>query len=1276
MSTDLAITYPPELPITERHDDLLAAIEANQVLVVAGETGSGKSTQLPKLCLELGRGVDRWIGHTQPRRIAARTIADRVAAELETTLGQTVGYKVRFSDRVGPNTRVKLMTDGILLAEIARDKSLRRYDTIIIDEAHERSLNIDFILGYLHQLLPRRPDLKLIITSATIDTERFASHFDDAPVVEVSGRGYPVEIRYQPLDDVDASTARPGGSRVESLDQNEGIARAVSRLWREQPGDILVFCSGEREIRDAAETVGDLKLPGAEVLPLFGRLSSAEQQRVFRAHDRRRVVIATNVAETSVTVPGIRSVVDVGTARISRYSNRTKVQRLPIEKISQASTNQRAGRCGRLGPGVCVRLYSEDDFDARPEFTEPEIRRTNLASVILQMAALGLGEIEDFPFVEAPDRRNVADGIDLLTELDALDPTQRGGDRWLTPIGRDLAKLPIDPRYGRMLVDAAENNCLDEVLIIVAGLSIQDPRERPSEKRQQADEAHRRFADERSDFLSLLNLWDYLAEERRARSRNQFRRMCRREYLNYNRVIEWQDVHTQVRQVVRELGLRHADRRSGRQRSRDHTTDIALRNDIHRSLLVGLLSHVGVKDQRTAKAGKTGRGNRRDSRNNRRRAEYLGARNAKFAIAPGSALSSEAPNWLMAAELVETNQMWARVVAGVEVGWIEELAAHLATYSYGEPWWDPESGRAMVKERVTLYGLTLAANRAVPLGPIDRRLARELFIHHALIDGDWQSNHPFVARNKELVAEVEALEAKSRRRDLLVEAKALFQFFDERLPDHIISSTHFDSWWGTQRRSEPNLLDLTTDVLIDREAGGVDPDAFPDAWREGGLDLELAYELDPTSHLDGMSVLVPVEVLNQLDPEPFAWTVPGYRLELIGTLIRSLPKAKRRLFAPLAVTIADVVDQIEPSDGPVLDVLAATLGRRAGTVITAADFDPSKVPNHLRPTFRVINTDYELLAEGKDLAAVRATLDAEVRSTLATVAEDGSAWDRTGIRRWDFDTLPSVVEAGQIKAYPALVDEGDSVGIRLMATPDEQHDAMWDGVLRLLRLNIAGPVRRLDALLPERTKLQLVNGHVQSKVEWYNDAIAAALDESIRAAGGPPRNEDDFEKLLRSARDSFEENLGAVVGPLRTIVEALEDVHTRLDQLNSPTYDVSLADVRAHIGRLTYAGFLAGVGLERLPDVARYVQAISVRLDGLARSPRRDLEALAICRRLDNELAELQQARPHSAGTEMVMWMLEELRVSLFAQALGTKGKVSEKRVRRALEELRSPSTA
>ncbi|MFV0258776.1 MAG: ATP-dependent RNA helicase HrpA [Acidimicrobiales bacterium] len=1304
----LDVTYPSELPITDRRDELAATIAAHPVVVVAGETGSGKSTQLPKICLELGRGADgAMIGHTQPRRLAARTIAARVADELGVELGGPVGYAVRFNDRVGPDTRLKLMTDGILLAELARDRTLSRYDTIIIDEAHERSLNIDFILGYLKQLLPRRPDLKVIITSATIDTERFSRHFDDAPVISVSGRLYPVEVRYRPLEDA----AVDGGAR----DETEGISDAVSELWQGTTGDILVFCSGEREIRDAADAVADLDLPGSEILPLYSRLSAAEQQRVFAPHRARRVVIATNVAETSVTVPGVRSVIDVGTARISRYSARTKVQRLPIEPVSQASADQRAGRCGRLGPGVCIRLYSEDDYLTRPEFTEPEIQRTNLAAVILQMTSLGLGDVARFPFVDRPDDAAIRDGIALLEELaaftdrgnhgppgrageDAGDPDRghdrggrpgrRGGrnrrgrnrGRRLSRIGRSLARLPVDPRYGRMLVEAAREGCGAELMIIISGLSIQDPRERPAEKRQAAEEFHRRFRDNRSDFVAYLNLWDYLEHQRKTLSRNQFRRMCRREFLNYHRVVEWRDLHNQLRREARRLELGSGVRRHPRPTGTGEPVELsgAQADAIHRSILSGLLSHVGRRDPRTERARPTAPV--RGRRPRRPITEYLGARGTRFAIAPGSGLTAHPPGWVMAAELVETSRLWARDVATVDPDWIEPLARHLITVSHGEPWWDAERGAALVPERVTLYGLTLVADRPRALTAVDRDLARDLFIHHALIDGEWHGEHDFVARNQARLAEVEQIEARSRRRDLLVEHQTLHDWYDARLPDDVATVTEFDTWWTHARSLDPARLDLTVEDLLrpTEEVGAlVDPTAFPHSWVQGGLDLELVYTFDPTSHLDGVSVLVPVEHLAGLDAEPFAWTVPGFRRELITALARSLPKATRKALTPVADTAADAAGDIGPGDGPLLDVLADTLGKRRGLVIRADQFDPSRVPPHVRPTFRVINDDYELLAEGKDLEALRAELVEETRRSIADrAAADGTAWERSGLTDWTVGDLPRSVDLDGVTAYPALVDDGDSVSLRLVATEDEQHNALWLGVRRLLRLALPSPVRRLDRLIPPATALALVNGPVQAKAAWYVDAIDACLDAILIEHGGPPWTTAGWEQLVTLARARFDDLLADVAAVIVDVVALLEWIQRRLDQVASAeNYGPSLADARAHLHRLTYPGFLTGVGHERWPDLVRYLDGLAVRLENLTKSPTRDLELTAVCRRLDNELAE-QAARAGSPAradaVEELVWMLEELRVGLFAQTLGTSSKVSEKRARRALTALKA----
>src|SRR4051794_31930823 len=906
-----AISYPPELPVSARRDDLLAAIRDSQVVVVAGETGSGKTTQLPKLCLEAGRGVRGAIAHTQPRRLAARTVAERIADELGVSLGEAVGYAVRFSDRSSEETLVRLLTDGLLLAEIQRDRALRRYDTIIIDEAHERSLNIDFLLGYLKALLPRRPDLKLLITSATIDPEQFSRHFDDAPIVEVSGRTYPVEVRYRPPDDLEH----------EELD---AIGDAVTELVREGGGDILVFLSGEREIRDTAEVLRGRLRDAVEVLPLYARLSAAEQQRVFKPHGGRRVVLATNVAETSLTVPGIHYVVDPGTARISRYSARLKVQRLPIEPISQASADQRMGRCGRTADGICIRLYDEEDFEARPRFTEPEIQRTSLASVILQMAAANLGDVEDFPFLDPPDRRQVRDGIALLEELGAL----RAGK--LTKLGRRLADLPIDPRMGRMVLEADKLGCATEVIVVAAALSIQDVRERPQDKQAQADQSHARFADEDSDFIAYLDLWSYLRELRRELSSNQFRKRCLAEYLHHLRIREWQDLVEQLRQAAKGIGV-------------TFNRTAAEPRDIHVAVLSGLLSHIGLRDGR----------------------EYVGARGARFAIFPGSSLARKNPDWVMAAELVETSRLWGRTVARLDPQWIEPLAGHLLRRTYSEPRWSGSRGSVVATERVTLFGLPIVTERTVQYGRIDPELSRELFIRRALIEGDWKSRHEFLAENRRLVAEVEALEDRARRRDILVDDATLFAFYDERIPSDVVSAAHFDRWWRDARRADPARLTFTRDLLM---RGAPDnPRDWPETWKQGELTLELSYRFEPGAEDDGVTVHVPLPVLGQLRPDRFEWLVPGLRGELVTTLIRSLPKERRRPLVPVPETAAAVLAALRPRRRPLLDDMSAQIERVRGVRVPASAFDLSRLPPHLRVAFQVEDEERGVLARGKDL---------------------------------------------------------------------------------------------------------------------------------------------------------------------------------------------------------------------------------------------------------------------------------------------------------------------
>ena len=1226
------IAYPEKLPITGWREEILEAIRDHQVVIVAGETGSGKSTQIPKFCLELGRGVDGTIGHTQPRRIAARSIADRIAEEIGTSVGEAVGYAVRFSDQTGDSTLVKVMTDGLLLAEIHRDRRLERYDTIIIDEAHERSLNIDFLLGYLKTLLPNRPDLRVIITSATIDTGRFAEHFEGAPVIEVSGRTYPVEVRYRPLDDPEQSEPR---------DQTEGICDAVEELFTEGNGDILVFCSGEREIRDAADALNDLALPHTEILPLYARLSAAEQHRVFRPHTGRRVVLATNVAETSLTVPGIRYVVDAGTARISRYSRRTKVQRLPIERVSQASANQRAGRCGRLGPGVCIRLYDEDDFAARPEFTEPEIQRTNLASVILQMSARDLGEIESFPFLDPPDSRAIRDGVARLVELGAIDPERGSGRQRLTKLGRQLADLPIDLRLARIIIEANRTASLREILIIASALAIQDPRERPAEKQTQADQAHARFRDEDSDFYSWLHLWEYLSEERRARSSSQFRRLCRNEYLNYRRIREWQDLHAQLRDVTKEIGLT-ANRRP------------VEREVVHRTLLTGLLSNVGTKDANSY--------------------EYRGARSSRFSINPGSTLFKRSPEWVMAAELVETTRLWARGVATVQPEWIEAAALHLVTRSYSDPWWEADRGAAVANETVSLYGLPLQTARPVLYGRIDPAAARDLFIRHALVAGEWETHHRFVEHNAAVIDEVLDLEARYRRTDLLVDDEAVVEFFGRRIPKDVISVRHFDGWWKDMRLEDPHRLDLSVEDLLERDLDTPGEDAFPEIWQYGGVSMPLSYEFEPGSTTDGLIVDIPIGGLARVDPTIFDWSVPGLREELVIATMRSLPKQIRKRLAPIPETAREVLEGHDASAEGLVAFLRRVLTSRAGVPIPLDAFDPERIPAHLRPTFRVIGEDGEVLAEGPELAVLRNDLQSEAQDALAT---SGHAVERTGLTSWNLGDIPMEVEIDgpgrPVTAYPALVDESDSVSVRLFATPEEQSAAMWEGTRRLLVLGLPSPARQLRPLVTEDGKRAIAAGPYPSFGDWAADCLSCAVGDALTRAGGPVWNSEAFERLLRIVESEAADVLLTVASDSLEILDELREVHEAVAELAGDHYADARLDINEQLNRLIYPGFLTGIGIDRLSDMLRYIRAVSRRLEALPDRLERDRELMERVRELEAERDDLSDAIPGSVELIDVAWMLQELRVSWFAQALGTKGKVSEKRIYEAMQRAIAP---
>ena len=1281
------IRYPPELPISARVDDIAAAVRDHQVVIVAGETGSGKTTQLPKICLGIGRGVRGLIGHTQPRRLAARAVASRIAEELGTTVGDAVGYEVRFSQRTSDATLVKLMTDGILLAGIPSDRSLAAYDTLIIDEAHERSLNIDFLLGYVSQLLPRRPDLKVIITSATIDPERFSRHFGDAPIIEVSGRTYPVEVRYRPLDAAwasDADRTPPDDSAdpdsdgddgaLGERDQVQGICDAVAELDAERPGDILVFLSGEREIRDTADALAEMTLPDTEILPLYARLSSAQQQRVFQPHTGRRIVLATNVAETSLTVPGVRYVIDPGTARISRFSTRLKVQRLPIEKVSQASADQRKGRCGRLSEGICIRLYSRDDFDARPRFTEPEILRTSLASVLLQMAALGLGEVRRFPFLDPPDPRQIRDGMQLLHELRAIEHDPESGSRRrasgrrrraqagpsLTSVGRTLSRLPVDPRLGRMLVEADANACLDEVLVIVAALSIPDPRLRPVETRQAADAAHARFArhdsedSTDSDFLAYLNLWRYLQEQQRERSSSQFRKMCRAEYLHYLRVREWQDLHTQLRRVTRDLGMR-----------RTHTPASAAA--IHRSLLAGLLSHVGVKDADGAAKGS-------------RKGEYSGARGARFAVWPGSALFSNPPRWIMAAELVETSRLWGRTVARVEPQWAEQIGDHLVKRTHSEPHWDPRRGGVVAYERVTLYGVPLVTSRKVDYGRIDPQLSRELFLRHGLVEGEWQPPYRFWETNQRRLAEAERVEHKLRRRDVVADDEALFAFYDERVGADVTSTRHFDRWWRDVAQRRPDLLDLPMSLLVGDAAGALGTGGFPDVWRLGQLDLALSYLFDPSDPRDGVTVRVPVAVLNQLRPEPFTWHVPGLREELVTELLRSLPKDLRRRLVPVPDTATAVLSRIGPRglpapDGPpLLDALERELRRSAGLMIAREDWDLDRIPTHLRITFRVEDERGGVVGEGDDLAGLQRRLVARVRTSLA----DAAGLERDGVRTWDFATLPQTFverrDGHTVRGFPALVDTADSVAIRVLGTQAEQRQAMWAGTRRLLLLGAGTPITQAHRLLDNRTKLALSRNPHGSVKALLDDALTCAADELMLRNGGPVWDAHAFAALLDAVKADLVDTLVDVLRTAATILTRAADVDERLQRIGSPAVQPAVDDMRAQLSGLVHAGFLTAKTARRLPDVARYLEAMQRRLDGLVREPARDrrrMERIAEVadahRRL---LARLSPERRTDPAVLEIPWMIEELRVSEFAQSLGTARRVSPERVLRAIDDI------
>lgn len=1288
----------PELPISSHAARIAELIRDNQVVVVAGETGSGKTTQLPKICLGLGR---RSIGHTQPRRIAARTVAERLADEMNVPLGETVGYQVRFTKAATRRTRVKVMTDGVMLAEINHDRQLRRYDTIIIDEAHERSLTIDFLLGYLKQLLPARPELRVIITSATIDTACFAEHFaapdgTPAPVVEVSGRTWPVEIRYRPPAEEDEA------------ELPEAIVRAVRELGPD--GDVLVFLSGEREIAEATAALEAARLgPGTEVLPLYARLPAAQQRRVFARHSTRHIVLATNVAETSLTVPGIRGVIDTGLARISRYSSRSKVQRLPIEPVSRASADQRAGRCGRIGPGVCIRLYSEEDYLGRPEFTEPEILRTNLASVILRMASAELGPVVDFPFVEAPDRAQVTDGLRLLGELGALRGADRRNPR-LTRTGRRLAEMPIDPRLGRMLIEASRRGCLREVEVIVAALAMQDVRERPAEKRQEADRLHRRFltdavltdpdagqagpgpagsggpgstgaparwsvqtgrrgefdeerppADPGGDVMAIWRLWRYLQIQRRRGSGNQFRRRCRAEFINYLRVREWQDLCTQLSGIDRDLGLRRNDRPG--------STEAVLQ-----SVLSGLLSHIGLlePDERSSR-GRRHRG-RRPARGPR---EYLGARGARFAIAPGSALARANAPLVMAVELVETSRLWARTCARVEPEWVESLAGPLVKYGYEEPHWSSSAAGVLAHERASLYGVPLFADRLVDYGRVDPVAAREIFIRTGLVEGGWRPRgtrpgHDFLEHNERLRAEIAELEERTRRRDLLVDDQTIVDFYDARIPAGVHSGATFDAWWAHE--PDRHLLDLSAEDLVRPDADEPEAGAFPDRWQLGDLDLPVSYVFDPGSGADGVTVTVELAELNQLRPEPFSWQVPGLRAELATELIRALPKQVRTGLVPAPDHARAALRWLRAEGADHSRFLHAELARAlralTGVLVEDDQWRPEAVPEHLRVRFQVVERGREV-EHGKDLAVLQQHLAERLQATL-TRASRGTA--RTGATAWEFGTIEAdrTIRRGGIQAvgHPALRDDGDSVALFLAESPEAAAASHERGIRRLLVLVNPDPTRWVVSHLGAQERLWLGTSPYPGVPELLADARLKAVDRAARAHGDPAlvRDERSFTELAAQVRADQADVMRRVVATASAALGWARQV--RADLPGAP--EATREDVTAQLENLVFPGFISFTTDPWYDHLPRYLQAASMRLDAARADPARDEGLLAGLDELAAEYDELCAAQPPGPlprPVEDIAFLLEEYRVQLFAQRLGTSRTVSPKRIRRAIAE-------
>jgi len=1246
----------PDLPVADKQEPIARAIETHQVVIVCGETGSGKTTQLPKICLAAGRGRAGFIGHTQPRRIAARSVAARIAEELGQPIGQAVGYKIRFHDESKAESLIKLMTDGILLAEIRTDPFLDRYDTLIIDEAHERSLNIVFLLGYLKWLLPKRPDLKLIITSATIDPERFSKHYDNAPIIEVSGRTYPVEIRYRPVQsEDDDETAR---------DLQQAIIDAVDELHRDQTGDILVFLNGEREIRETAESLRKQHPANTELLPLYSRLSTKEQTRVFKPHPHRRIVLATNVAETSLTVPGIHAVIDSGHARISRYSHRSKLQRLPIEKISQASANQQAGRCGRLGPGTCIRLFSQEDYESRALYTEPEMLRTNLAAVILQMKTLGLAEIDRFPFLEPPDPRMIRDGLQLLLELNAIDEQRK-----LTAIGRTMACLPLDPRLSRMLVAAEPEQCLTEVSIIVAALSVQDPRERPIERAQAADQAHARFKAERSDFLTFLNLWQAFQEQQKQLSNSKLRAWCREHFLSFLRMREWQDIHRQITQIIKsELGLRSNQVR-------------AQYDAIHRALLTGLLSNIGFKQEHANPVGQNASAQTASARRGGARestAQYLGARNLKFFIHPGSGQFKAKPKWIVAAEQVETTRVYGRHVAAVDPAWVEQAAAHRIRTQHHEPHWERKAARAAVYERVSLYGVVLQNRRTVPYERIDPAGARELFIRCALVHQDYDSNAPFFRHNQALLEAVGTIQHKGRRIDLIADEEWLYQFYDERIPDHVVNGVTFDRWRKQAEKKQPELLFLTRDALTRQDALTVDGANFPDEMVVDSLTLPLRYRFEPGHPQDGVTAIIRIHQLNQLTPEPFEWLVPGLLREKVIALIKSLPKSLRRHFVPAPDYADRALARIAYRTGSLHRTLAGALREIAAIALPHDVWRAATLPDYLRMNFRIVDDAAQTVAEGRDLSVLQQQYAEQAGAAFDDLA--AGALLRTGSTRWDFDDLPKRYaeerDGSGFSGYPALIDEGTTVGVKLFDTEREAEAQHRKGLIRLFQIMLRKENKYLKKNLPVGTAEERLYNALPAhpflandsdeKTDFREDMLSLIIGTLFVDDQETIRSEKAFTARLDAGKGELLALANEIGRSVTELLQAYRRIRKQLEPL--PQQDALVKDLTEQLGLLIHAGFLTRTPYARLQQIPRYLQAIAYRVDKSAYDRQRDRQKLEQLLPFWTRYWNSQKEQKNPAAPELdeFRWSLEEFRVSLFAQTLKTAYPVSPKRLEKA----------